>query len=211
MKDLQSHPAHLQSRSGSVGQIPGAEGGEFDIAANRRARKWSRRELLRRALWELLRFPFFACVPRPLWAWRRSVLRLFGARIGRDVHVYPSVRIAIPWNLAIGDQSAIGDGAIIYSLGKISIGRQVTISQYAHLCAGTHDFRRPDMPLLKPPIAIGAGAWICADAFVGPGVTIGPMTVVGARAVVLKNVAANTIVAGNPARVIGERTSLKKA
>ncbi len=177
----------------------------LDIAANRQARKWSPSELVRRALWETLGVPLFSLSPRPLWAGRRVILRAFGARIGNNVRIHPNVRIAVPWNLNIDDNAAIGERAIVYSLGPIFIGRDSTISQYAHLCAGSHDFRHVAMPLLKLPVVIGAGAWICADAFVGPGVTIGAGAVVGARAVVVKDVAEATIVAGNPARVIGRR------
>jgi putative colanic acid biosynthesis acetyltransferase WcaF len=115
------------------------------------------------------------------------------------------VRIAIPWNLEVGESAALGDRAIIYNLGKIVIGPMATISQGAHLCAGTHDFRRADLPLVKATIGVGTGAWVCADAFVGPGVVIGNLAVVGARAVAVKDVAANEIVAGNPARCIGTR------
>jgi len=177
----------------------------MDISANRAARKWSPAELVGRAAWEAFRGPLFAWTPRQAWFWRRWMLRLFGAKIGRRVHIHPSVRIAVPWNLQIGDNSAIGDHAILYSLGPICIGRDATVSQGAHLCAGTHDFRKPDMPLLKQPITIGDGAWICADAFVGPNVHVGKMSVVGARAVLVRDVPANVIVAGNPGKVVGER------
>jgi len=161
--------------------------------------------LAARALWEILRAPLFAWTPRPLWAWRRFVLRAFGAHIGRDVRIHPSVRIAIPWNLEIGDDVGIGDGAILYALGRIVVGPRATISQYAHICAGSHDYRRADFALVKASIIIGAEAWICADAFVGPGVTVGAGAIVGARAVALRDVAAQTIVVGNPARVRGRR------
>ena len=144
-----------------------------------------------------------------MWGWRRGILRLFGAKIGRDVHIHSTVRIAIPWNLQIGHQTSIGERAILYSLGMITIGRSATISQYAHLCAGTHDYRRADMALLKPPIVIGDGAWICADAFVGPGVSIGDYAIVGARAVVAKSVLDGVIVIGNPARVVGSRPAIQ--
>ena len=179
-------------------------GGAIDVLANRGARKWTRREQIGRLLWDLTH-PLFALSPRPMWGWRRFLLRLFGARLGRQVHVYPTARISIPWNLAIGEQSAIGDRAIVYALGPISIGARATISQGAHLCAGTHDYRDPMMPLLKPPISIGNEAWICADAFIGPGVRVGARAIVGARAVVVKDVAANIIVAGNPARIVRPR------
>lgn len=179
----------------------------WDIAGNRRARKWTGRELLGRALWELSQ-PFFAWSPRVFWGWRRGLLRLFGARVGRGVHVHPTVRIAVPWHLAFGDFAAVGDGAILYSLGRISVGSSATISQGAHLCAGTHDYRRADMPLIRAPISVGDGAWICADAFIGPGVAVGDYAVVGARAAAMKDVAPWTIVGGVPAEVIGKRPPL---
>lgn len=178
---------------------------DVDVLANREAKKWSSKELVGRAIWEVLSRPIFMWTPRPFWRWRCLVLRIFGARVGKNVHVYPTVRISIPWNLIIGDQVAVGDRAILYSLGTISIGRNATISQGAHLCAGTHDYRDRAMPLLKEPIAIGAGAWVCADAFVGPGVNVGELAVVGARAVVVRDVAPSVVVVGNPARIVRRR------
>lgn len=182
----------------------------LDIAGNRRARKWTGREMAGRALWEILRGPLFAWTPRPLWGWRRMVLRAFGARVGREVHVFPSVRIAVPWNLTFGDEAAVGDRAILYSLGRIEIGAQTTISQGAHLCAGTHDYLQASMPLVKASISIGAGAWICADAFIGPGVSVGARAIVGARAVAVKNVEPGKVVAGNPARVVRDRPPVQR-
>lgn len=116
------------------------------------------------------------------------------------------MRITIPWNLDLGAQCAVGDRAILYALGPITIGARTAVSQGAHLCAGTHDLRDPTRPLLKPPIRIGDEAWICADAFIGPGVTVGRRAVVGARAVVVRDVEDETTVAGNPARVIRKGT-----
>ncbi len=143
--------------------------------------------------------------PRPFFAWRRFVLRLFGASVGHDVHIYPSTIVYMPWNLSIGDMSAIGEDALIYNLGPVKIGRSVTISHRAHLCAGTHDYTRSDMPLLKSGIDVGDQAWVCTEAFVGPGVRIGAGAVVGARAVAVKNVPGWTIVAGNPASAVKQR------
>ncbi|OJU27105.1 MAG: acetyltransferase [Alphaproteobacteria bacterium 64-6] len=181
-----------------------------DISANRQASKWTRQELVGRVLWRLAH-PLFAWSPRPFWGWRRLLLRLFGARIGREVHVHPSVRITIPWNISIGDQTAVGDRAILYALGSITLGERVTISQGAHLCAGTHDHRDPAMPLLKPPISIERDAWICAEAFVGPGVRIGAHAIIGARCVVMKDVAPGMTMVGNPARAIGHRSERKNS
>ena len=178
---------------------------EPDVLANRRAANWTNRELVGRALWELFGAPLFALTPRVLWGVRNVLLRLYGARIGRHVHIHPTVRIAIPWNLTICEEVGVGDRVILYSLGTITIGERATVSQQAHLCAGSHDHRDPKLPLTKLAIVIGPGAWVCADAFVGPGVHIGALAVVGARAVAVRNVPANAIVAGNPARQVGTR------
>lgn len=175
--------------------------GNLDVAANRGARKYGLRAQAARVLWGLA-WPLFALSPRPLWGWRRMLLRAFGARIGAEVHIYPTARITMPWNLEIGAEAAVGDCAILYALGLITIGARATVSQGAHLCAGSHDIARPDRPLIKPPIEIGANAWIAADAFVGPGVTIGRDAIVGARAVAMKDIAPGHLVVGNPAKTI---------
>jgi putative colanic acid biosynthesis acetyltransferase WcaF len=176
----------------------------LDIEKNRRARKYSSSEMTRRVLWTLMQ-PLFRFSPRPCFGWRRFLLRCFGAKLGRDVHVYPSAMIYFPWNLEAGDESAIGEYAFIYNLGPVTIGARATVSHRTHLCAGTHDHTKPDFPLLRPPIAICAQAWICADAFVGPGVTIGEGAIVGAGSVVMKDVKPWMIAVGNPARTIKRR------
>ena len=132
-------------------------------------------------------------------------MRVFGAEVGRHVHIDPSAKIFIPWNLKIGDWSSVGFDALLYNLGPLTIGRKVTVSQRAHLCGGTHDYRSPTMDLTKSPISIGDGSWVCADAFVGPGVKVGEGAVVGARAVVVKDVEPGVVVAGNPAVAVGRR------
>lgn len=176
----------------------------LDIAKNRSDRKWTPRELAGRVLWSCVA-PLFRWSPRLCWGWRRGLLRVFGARVGRHVQIHPSARVFIPWNLEIGDWSSLGFDVLIYNLGTVKIGSKVTVSQRAHLCAGSHDFRDAALPLTKPPIEIGDEAWICADAFVGPGVTIGKRAVVAARAVAVKNVGDGQIVGGNPAKEIGTR------
>ena len=178
----------------------------LDIKENRRTRKYSPGEMTRRVLWTFAQ-PLFRFSPRPCFGWRRFLLRCFGAKIGRSVHVYPSATIYFPWHLEAGDESAIGEHVFIYNLGRVTLGSRVTISHRAHLCAGTHDHTKPDFPLLRPPIVIGSDAWICADAFVGPGVTVGEGAIVGARAVAMKDVKPRSIVVGNPARESKKRES----
>jgi putative colanic acid biosynthesis acetyltransferase WcaF len=171
----------------------------LDIEQNRRIRKYSSGEMIRRVFWTLVQ-PLFRFSPRLCFGWRRFLLRCFGAKIGRKVHVYPSATIYFPWNFEAGNESAIGEHAFVYNLGRVTIGARATISHRAHLCAGTHDHMKVDFPLLRLPIIIGPDVWICADAFVGPGVTIGEGAVVGARAVAMKDVRPWRIVIGNPAR-----------
>lgn len=176
----------------------------LDVAANRRAGKYCRSEQVRRVLWALV-MPLFRFSPRICFGWRRFLLSLFGAKVGAQTHIYNSAIIYMPWNLNIGEQSSIGEWALIYNLGPITIGNRTTISQRVHLCAGTHDYTDPALPLIKPPIEIKDQAWICADAFVGPNVTVGEGAIVGARAVVSKDVEPWAIVAGNPAKFIRRR------
>lgn len=176
----------------------------LDIGSARAARPYSKREYLGRVLWRLA-WPLFRCSPRPLFFWRAAMLRCFGARVGAQVHIYPSAWIEIPWNLHIGDQASLGENVLVYSLGLVEIGPRTTVSHNAHLCAGSHDYRDPSVPLLRLPISIGADAWICAQSFVGPGVVIGDGAVVGAAAVVTGTVDAWSVVAGNPAQFIKRR------
>ncbi|WP_223158139.1 DapH/DapD/GlmU-related protein [Thermomonas carbonis] len=121
------------------------------------------------------------------------------------MHIDPTARIEIPWNLDIGPGAAIGAHAWIYSLGPIQIGARATVSHRAHLCAGTHDYTDPALPLRRIGLTIGADAWVCSDAFVGPGVTVGEGAVVGAGAVATRDVDPWTVVAGNPARFVKHR------
>jgi acetyltransferase-like isoleucine patch superfamily enzyme len=166
---------------------------------------WTRGEKIRRVLWGLVCTLLFRFSWHNFYGWRAFLLRCFGASLGRNVRIRRTAKIAIPWNLRIGDDVSIGDDAILYSLGLITIGERSFLSQYAHLCAGTHDSTQPNYPLLRPPITIGADCWIAADAFVGPGVTVGDRTVVGARASVFSDLPPDVIAVGNPAKPIKPR------
>lgn len=180
----------------------------LDIKHNRSSTKYSKKELLKRVLWGLCT-PLFRYSPRPFFQWRCFLLRSFGAKIGNNVHIYSSSTIYMPWNLEIGDWSSIGEYAIIYNLGKITIGRKATISHRSHLCAGTHDYSDMTLPLLKLPITIRDNTWVCADSFVGPGISVGEGAVIGARSVVVHDVKPWNVVAGNPAKFIKMRVIRK--
>jgi putative colanic acid biosynthesis acetyltransferase WcaF len=174
-------------------------------ALARRTSPWTLKQKIARAAWMIAWAVLFRPSFHNLYAWRRMVLKLFGAKIARHVRIRPSAWVEIPWHVTLGEGAIIGDGAILYSLGPITIGRFTTISQYAHLCAGTHDHTSQSFDLIKAPITVGDNAWIAAEAFVGPGVTVGARSVVAARAVVTRDVPADQVVAGNPARFVQRR------
>ena len=163
------------------------------------------RDYVRRALWAVVRATLFRCSLPRAFRWRAQLLRLFGAKVAANTFIRRGVVIFHPWKFDIGQWSAIADRVVIYNLGDVSIGSHTVISQDAYLCAGTHDYTKPDLPLMLTPITIGSGVWVCAGAFVAPGATVGDNSVVAARAVVTKDVPAGVVVGGNPARVIRQR------
>lgn len=166
---------------------------------------WSFREKVLRAIWMLIGRPVFRLSFHNWYGFRRRILRLFGARIGSGVSIRPSTHIEIPWNLDIRDGVTVGDFAILYSLGTITIGERTIISQYAHICAGTHDYNDRRFRLIRDPVTIGEDVWIGADAFVGPNVEIGDLAVVGARTSVYKDLESGQVYVGNPAKAIKKR------
>lgn len=163
------------------------------------------RNRLGRACWGLAWAVFCRLSPRPLHGWRRMWLRLFGARVHRTASVYPSARIWAPWNLEMGARSALGDGVDCYDVDQIILEEDAIVSQYAFLCTASHDIGDPGRKLTTAPIRLGRHSWVCAGAFVHPGVTVGEGAVLGARAVVTRDVSSWTVVAGNPAKFVKQR------
>lgn len=156
----------------------------------------------RRVLWSAVWWLAYRPSPRLLHGWRRFLLKLFGANIQKGAHPYPSARIWAPWNLTMGEGSCLGDYVRCYSVDHVTLEPHATVSQYSFLCTASHDYRIDGMPLITAPITIRRHAWVAADAFIGPGVTVGERAVVGARASVFRDVDPWTVVGGNPARVI---------
>ncbi len=160
---------------------------------------------LLRVVWGLAWLVLCRFTPPPLHGWRRLVLRLFGARIGRGARVHASAAIWLPANLELGEQVLIGPGARIYNQGRIVIGARSVISQRAHLCASSHDIADPDFQLVLRPVTIGARCWVAAEAFVGPGVTMHDGAVLAARGVLFGDAEAGGVYSGNPAVRIKQR------
>jgi putative colanic acid biosynthesis acetyltransferase WcaF len=155
--------------------------------------------------WWLIQSTLFGLSPQFMYKWRNTLLRLFGAKIGKGVIIRPTVRITYPWKLIIGDNAWVGDNADLYTLGEISIGKSAVVSQRAYLCTGSHDHTAEAFDIYARPIVIGDGAWVATDVFIAPGITIGKGAVIGARSSVFKDMPAGMICIGNPAKPVKKR------
>lgn len=158
-----------------------------------------------RAAWRAAWLLLARWTPPPLFVWRALLLRLFGAEIGPGARIYGSVSVWLPRNLSVREGAIVGPGVILYNQGRISIGPRAVISQRAHLCASSHDPSDPGFALTLRPIEIGEACWVAADAFVGPGVTMQPGAVLGARGALFEDARSFGIYRGNPAQRIGTR------
>jgi putative colanic acid biosynthesis acetyltransferase WcaF len=161
-----------------------------------------------RTFWVAVYIVLFRLSPRPLHWWRAFILRCFGAKLGKHCHIYPSAKIWAPWNLICSDYVGVGDYAYLYNQAPIYIGKKVVISQGVQIYTGTHDYNDPDFKVITKPVTIKDHAWICAEACILQGVTIGEGAIVGARSVVTKNVQSWKIYAGNPIKEVKDRPRL---
>lgn len=161
---------------------------------------------LLRAIWGVYWRLLGSWTPAPLHPWRRFLLRSFGARIACTAKVYPGVRVWYPPNLEMQDYSCLGREVNCYCMDRIVIGSRAVVSQGAHLCGGTHDPDNLDFQLIPRPITVGPEAWIAAESFVGPGVTVGEGAILGARAAAFKDLEPWTIYGGNPAKMLRLRS-----
>lgn len=156
-------------------------------------------------LWYLVQATVFRGSPQILYGFRRWILRLFGADIGKGVRIRSSATLTYPWKISIGDHSWIGDDAVIYSFAPIRIGSDVVVSQRSYLCAGSHDYRSHGFDMKVAPIVVEDKAWVAADVFVAPGVTIGRGAVVGSRSSVFSDLPDMMVCLGSPARPVHPR------
>jgi putative colanic acid biosynthesis acetyltransferase WcaF len=166
---------------------------------NRGASSW--KELF----WRMIQQSIFHIDWIKAYGFKRRVLRGFGAQIGPDVAIKPQAKITFPWKLSLGENSWIGEEVWLLNLDQISVGKNVCISQRAFLCTGSHDWSRESFDLITQPIVIEDGVWICADVFIGPGVTIGRNSVVTAGSVVNKDLPPDMICSGNPCVAVKQR------
>ncbi|MCJ7800958.1 MAG: putative colanic acid biosynthesis acetyltransferase [Candidatus Marinimicrobia bacterium] len=155
--------------------------------------------------WWIIQDTLFRWSPQFMYGWRRFLLKLFGAKIGKNVFVRPSAKILYPWNLIVGDWSWIGDEVTLYNMAKINIGKNCVISQNSYLCTGSHDYTKSTFDIYAKPITIKDEVWVASDVFIAPSVTIGYGSVVGIRSTVNNDLPPQMICFGNPAKPIKPR------
>lgn len=158
-------------------------------------------------LWWVTQATLFRGSPQIAYGFRRWLLRRFGAEVGVGAVIRPTATVTYPWKVKIGDHAWVGDHAILYSLGPIVIGDNAVVSQGAHLCAGDHDYRQVDFPIRGRGISVGDEAWVAADVFVAPGVSIGTGAVIGARSAVFQDMPEGMVCVGYPCRPIKRRAA----
>lgn len=187
------HTVPLRSREGLVDAVPP------------QVSPLSTSNRLGRLAWTVVYRTLFRTSPEVLHAWRRMLLRVFGATLASTSRVYPTARVWAPWNLTLGEYACLGRDVDCYNVMRVRIGARSTISQYTYLCGATHDYTKRDYPLVPGAITVGDDCWLGADVFVGPGITIGDGTVVGARSGVMRNLEAWVVAVGTPAKAIKKR------
>ena len=158
-----------------------------------------------RMLWRVVWIVLFRPSPKIFLAWRRLLLRSFGAKIGKGVKIMPSAKVWAPWNLTMSEEACLSHYVDCYCVAPVTVGAHATVSQYSFLCTATHDVEDAHMRLLTAPIVIEDASWIAADVYIGPGVTIGEGAVIGVRSSVFKDVEPWKIYAGSPASFIRDR------
>lgn len=167
--------------------------------------RFSLRNKALRAVWGLVWLVFASWTPAQLAGWRRTLLRVFGARMADSADVRGGARIWYPANLVMEERTVIADGVNCYNMAQVVLHHDSIVSQRVHLCAGTHDYTRKSHPLVVKPISVGPSAWVAAEAFVSPGTVVSEGVVVGARAVVFRVLTPWSVYAGNPAVVLKGR------
>ncbi len=166
---------------------------------------WTLRHRLAYVVWTLVWKLLFRPTPKILCRWRVFLLRCFGAHISGRPFVASSAIIRYPWLLTLEDRACLSDHSECYNLARITVKARATVAQQVYLCAGTHDFSDPKLPLVVGEIVVGEDVFLGARSFVLPGITIGAGAILGACAVATKDLDPWTIYVGNPAKPVKKR------
>jgi putative colanic acid biosynthesis acetyltransferase WcaF len=161
--------------------------------------------VIKRILWHYMNAFVFKSSLFPVYGLKNRVLRLFGAKIGRQVEIKPNVNIKYPWHLVIGNEVWIGENVWIDNLVPVIIGNNICISQGAVLLTGSHNYKKSSFDLLTGGIIIEDGAWIGACAIVNMSVTVASHAVLTSGSVANKDLEPYSVYQGNPAMKIRPR------
>lgn len=160
---------------------------------------------MKQVLWYYCSLWIFRAGWLPVFGLKRTLLRLFGAQIGKGVVIKPHVRIKYPWKLQIDEYAWIGEYAWIDNLAAVKIGANSVLSQESMLLTGSHNYKRSDFALITQPITLDEGCWIGARATVAPGVTCGSHAILNMQSTASHDLKPYTIYRGNPAQPVRER------
>ena len=161
--------------------------------------------MLKRVLWHAVNVVVFKSAWLPFSGLKRSLLRLFGAKVAGGVVIKPCVNIKYPWNLQIDANTWVGEGVWIDSLVMVSIGANVCLSQNALILTGSHNYKKTTFNLIVGTVTLADGVWIGAGAIINQGITAQTHAVLTAGSIANKNLEAYSIYQGNPAVKIRER------
>ena len=150
--------------------------------------KWCRgKNIFCEMLWQVFFKPLVSCsLPGSLW--RKFILILFGAKLGKSIRLSPGIKIKMPWRLSIGDNTWIGEDSWIDNLAFVKIGNNVCISQGVYLCTGNHNYKNINFNLMCEPIIIESESWVGAKSIIGPGKKIGKGSVINIGSTITKNI-----------------------
>jgi len=155
---------------------------------------------IKQLLWYFVNIIFFINPMNPFNGVKTSLLRLFGAKVGKGVMIKPNVNIKYPWLLSIGDYSWIGEGVWIDNLTNVHIGNNVCLSQGCMLLTGNHNYKKSTFDLMVEEIVLEDGVWIGAKAIVCPGVSCKSHSILSVGSVATKILEPYFIYQGNPAQ-----------
>jgi putative colanic acid biosynthesis acetyltransferase WcaF len=155
--------------------------------------------------WYIFSIIFFSSVIPWPYELKRSILVLFGARVGKGLVIKPRVRIKYPWFLLVGENCWIGESVWIDNMKNVSLGDNVCLSQGAGILTGNHDYSSTDFAFRIDSIVLESGVWICAGAIVCPGVTCRSHSILTVSSVASKTLEEWGVYTGNPATWVRKR------
>lgn len=174
---------------------------------------WYKKEIgagkVKQVCWYFVNIVFFINPMNASSRLKRFLLRLFGAKVGKNVVLKPGINIKYPWKLRIDDDSWIGERVWIDNLCEVRIGKNVCISQGAMLLTGNHDYTKVSFDLMVAGIGLEDGTWIGARSLVCPGVHCKTHSVLTALSVATRDLEPFTIYQGNPAVPVRRRTIIQ--